>query len=398
MFVRRRWRIVLSAVLVTLLSSVSRVDAQSIIDPQRVEFTPSSHHDGLDENGAPIVESYVIDIFIAGEAWPVASADLGKPLPGADGMIRVDFMSLLPSPLAAGIIYEALVEAIGPGGRSGGIRTNTFSLGAVVCAPAVSPFEQSFTAAGGTGSSTVTTGAGCAWTAASNAAWITLTSGATGSGSGAATFSVAANPSTTSRTGTLTIAGATVTITQAGAPCTYAISPANQSFTAAGGTGSSTVTTSAGCAWTAASNAAWITLTSGATGSGSGGAAFSVAANPSTADRTGTVAIAGATFTVTQSGAACAYSVSPLSVTVTAGASTSAVSVTTQAGCVWSTSGAPSWITLGPGGSGSGSATITVAVNTSKTARTAALTIAGSVVTVTQKGKIGRPVNVHVVK
>lgn len=312
MFVRRRWRVVLSAVLVTLLSAVSRVDAQSIIDPQRVEFTPSSHHDGLDENGAPIVESYIIDIFIAGEAWPVASADLGKPLPDADGMIRVDFMSLLPSPLAAGIIYEALVEAIGPGGRSGGIRTNTFSLGAVVCAPAVSPLEQSLTAAGGTGSSTVTTGAGCAWTAASNAAWITLTSGATGSGSGGADFSVAANPSTT--------------------------------------------------------------------------------------DRTGTVAIAGATFTVTQSGAACAYSVSPLSVTVTAGASTSAVSVTTQDGCVWSTSGAPSWITLGPGGSGSGSATITVAVNTSKTARTAALTIAGSVVTVTQKGKIGRPANVHVVK
>ena len=71
----------------------------------------------------------------------------------------------------------------------------------------------------------------------------------------------------TGRTGTLTAAGSTFTVTQAAA-CSYAISPASQSLPAAGGTGSSAVTTAAGCAWTATSNSTWITVTGGASGSG----------------------------------------------------------------------------------------------------------------------------------
>ena len=55
----------------------------------------------------------------------------------------------------------------------------------------------------------------------SNASWMTVTSGASGSGPGTVAFSVAANTGA-ARTGTLTIAGQTFTVTQA-APCTYAI-------------------------------------------------------------------------------------------------------------------------------------------------------------------------------
>ena len=51
-------------------------------------------------------------------------------------------------------------------------------------------------------------------------AWITVTSGSSGTGNGTVSYTVAANTSTTSRTGTLTIAGLTATVTQAGA-CTY---------------------------------------------------------------------------------------------------------------------------------------------------------------------------------
>ncbi len=88
--------------------------------------------------------------------------------------------------------------------------------------------------------------------------------------------------------------------TGAVATCSYAIAPASQSFSAAGGTGSVTVTTASGCAWTASSNVAWLTITAGASGSGNGAVNYSAAANTSTNARTGTLTIAGQTFNVTQ--------------------------------------------------------------------------------------------------
>ena len=63
---------------------------------------------------------------------------------------------------------------------------------------------------------TVTAGTGCAWTAVSNATFITITSGSSGSGNGSVGYSVAANTGSTSRNGTMTIAGQTFTVTQAG--------------------------------------------------------------------------------------------------------------------------------------------------------------------------------------
>jgi plastocyanin len=85
--------------------------------------------------------------------------------------------------------------------------------------------------------------------------------------------------------------------------CSYSISPESQSFTAAGGADTVSVTTMSGCAWTATSNDTWIMITSGASGSGNGTVNYSVAAN-SGAARNGTMTIAGKTFTVMQSGAA----------------------------------------------------------------------------------------------
>ena len=48
--------------------------------------------------------------------------------------------------------------------------------------------------------------------------------------------------------------------------------------------------------------ASWITITSGSTGSGNGTVNYSVSPNTSTSLRTGTMTIAGKTFTATQSG------------------------------------------------------------------------------------------------
>jgi hypothetical protein len=96
--------------------------------------------------------------------------------------------------------------------------------------------------------------------------------------------------------------------------CTFTISPTAKSFTASGGDGSVTVTTSNGCDWTATSHASWIIITSGNSGSGSGTVGYSVAANGGTAKRTGTMTIAGQTFNVTQSsGGATGLTISSLS-------------------------------------------------------------------------------------
>lgn len=87
-----------------------------------------------------------------------------------------------------------------------------------------------------------------------------------------------------------------------GGTCTFSISPTSASQPAAGGSGSVTVTAGAGCAWTAVSNASFITVTSGSSGSGNGTVNYSVAANGLTTARTGTITIAGQTFTVNQAG------------------------------------------------------------------------------------------------
>jgi hypothetical protein len=112
----------------------------------------------------------------------------------------------------------ATASSLGQGVTATAVATNfstsEFSQCVPVCAYVIAPTSQTINGAGGTGSVNVTTGAGCPWTAVSNVSWITITSGASGTGSGTVNYSVAANISATPRTGTLTIAGQTFTVTQ----------------------------------------------------------------------------------------------------------------------------------------------------------------------------------------
>jgi Viral BACON domain len=118
---------------------------------------------------------------------------------------------------------------------------------------------------------------------------------------GALTYAVAANTGASSRVGTMTIAGITFTVTQAANSCTHTLSATSASVPAAGTTsGAVSVSTGTSCSWTAVSNDSWITITSGANGTGIGSVAYSVALNPTDTQRVGTMTIAGTTFTVTQ--------------------------------------------------------------------------------------------------
>ncbi|HUE89852.1 MAG TPA: BACON domain-containing carbohydrate-binding protein [Vicinamibacterales bacterium] len=197
--------------------------------------------------------------------------------------------------------------------NSGGQRTGTVQVAdqaltirqaAATCSYTLTPSALSIAAAGGAGGPvTVSTSAGCAWTAVSNASWITVTAGQSGSGSGTVSFTVAAN-SGDSRTGTLSIAGQTFTVTQAGiVSCSYSVTPTSQTIGPSGGVAPAiAVATAAACAWTANSNAPWITLLSGTSGTGNGAVTYEVAANTGNA-RTATLTIAGHAVTVSQSAA-----------------------------------------------------------------------------------------------
>jgi hypothetical protein len=276
--------------------------------------------------------------------------------------------------------------------NSGATRTGTITIAGQTftltqtngCSYAINPASESIGAGGGAGSPvSVTTAAGCAWTATTADNWITITSGASGSGNGSVHFTVAAD-SGPARTATLTIAGQTFTVSQT-TGCSYAINPSSQSIGAGGGAGSAvSVTTAAGCAWTATTTDAWITVTSGASGSGNGAVNFTAAANTGPA-RTGTITIAGQTFTVTEANG-CSYAINPNSQAVGKNGGTGfSITVTAGAGCTWTATTTDAWLTITSGASGTGNGTVTFsAASNPGSARTGIITIAGLTFTVNQ--------------
>ena len=253
------------------------------------------------------------------------------------------------------------------------------------CSYSLNPTQAEYGADGGGGSIAVYAGAGCAWNAASNAGWVTITAVSTGAGNGTVVYSIAANASTNSRTGTLNIAGQTFTVKQAGKPCAYSISPSSANFQSSGGGG--TVNVTSDCGWTAVTNAAWIWISSGSSGSGNGVLTYSVAANSSINGREGTLTVAGKTFHVGQAGTSCGYSVSPSSLSFDAASATRSVDVVSASGCGWTSTSNVSWVRISWGASGSGNASVGVAVEANPGGyRSGTVTIAGQTITVTQSG------------
>jgi hypothetical protein len=178
-------------------------------------------------------------------------------------------------------------------------------------------------------------------------------------------------------------------VTQQAATCSYALDHASQPFGAAGGAGTAiVVTATAGCAWTATTSNPWITGVTPGSGTGSGTVNYSVAANPNGSPRTGTLTIAGQTFTVTQQAAACSYSLDHTSQTfATLGGAGTPIVITAAPGCGWTATSNALWITGVTPGSGNGNGTVNFSVLADLLgAHTATLTIAGQTFTVSQTG------------
>jgi trimeric autotransporter adhesin len=254
------------------------------------------------------------------------------------------------------------------------------------CTYALSSSSLDMDAAGGPASFSVQAPAGCAWTATSAVAWITVTGGANGTGSGPVRLQIDPNAGA-ARTGVVTAAGQAFTVRQAGA-CVYDVSPTSHRLPGSGGAAAIEVSTGEQCAWTATSEAAWLSVTSGADGRGS--STVRIAAEPNDgAERSGTLTVAGRTITVIQEARAaeCQATVTPGTVDMDARGGPIQLRVAVAASCAWTSESAVPWIrvTAGTQGTGNGPVLLQVERNTGAP-REGQVTVAGTRVRVIQGG------------
>jgi len=185
-----------------------------------------------------------------------------------------------------------------------------FSQGGTQCSYSLRTLTAGVPATGGSGDVGVVAPQACIWTATSNASWLTIASSGI-AGTADVLFVAQANTSGSPQTGTLTVAGQTFTVTEAAAPCAYTLGSQSNTVGSPGVTGAtlSFSTTQNGCTVAGASVtsfANWITASN--TSAGSGQVTYNVAPNPAGVNRSGIIEIGNQPFTVTESGAACAYS------------------------------------------------------------------------------------------
>ena len=122
-----RFRLVLVAVALCLIPSF--VSAQT----RTATFAASADHATLD-SGVPRLSSYALQVTPqGGSALP--EIDLGKPTP-VSGTISASPAAL--QTLAPGT-YTAVVFAIGPGGRTGSVPSDSFAVATPAPAPAGKP-------------------------------------------------------------------------------------------------------------------------------------------------------------------------------------------------------------------------------------------------------------------
>jgi hypothetical protein len=155
--------------------------------------------------------------------------------------------------------------------------------------------------------------------------------------------------------------------------CTYSLNTQSATASAGGGAGSVTLTTQAGCSWSAISNSSFVTLNSAASGTGPAVVQYSVGSNSSTSTRLGSLTVTGMTLTITQAAAAgptmsldksALFFGATLNGAAVVHQTSSQIVRMTQANAgtvTWTATPSQPWITVSPS-SGTGSANLTISV------------------------------------
>jgi len=184
-------------------------------------------------------------------------------------------------------------------------QTVTITQAGTVCSYSLQSTTGSAPAQGGSGTVGVVAAGACGWSSATNdPSWLTILSSGSG-GTANVTFSALANPAATPRTGSLTIADIVYTVTQAPASCSYTLTPSSTTVADGSGSGSfSFASTPGGCTPTAVSYANWVT----ASVAGPATVSYTFAANLTASARSASIQVGNKTFTITQLGGTCGYS------------------------------------------------------------------------------------------
>jgi hypothetical protein len=179
-----------------------------------------------------------------------------------------------------------------------------------------------------------------------------------------------------------------VTVMEAANACLFTLEATNVTLLSKGGSKSVGVkVVGADCSWTAVSNDPFITITSGTNGTGNGTVKFTVPANTNTVALSGTMTIAGETFTVNQAAGGCTYLFSPKDAKFRDIGGTGTVRLTPNfSDCDWTAVSNDGFITITEGASGADKGTVryTVATNTSAEALSGSITIGAQTFTVDQ--------------
>jgi glucose/arabinose dehydrogenase len=236
------------------------------------------------------VSAYVYGDYCTGEIWQLQS--------GTNTL-------LIDAPLNITSFGEDEAGEIYVVGSNGTINRLAQTPAPPACTYALTAMGQSVPQAGTEGSLTLQTANDCGWLAAANVPWITLDQ-PSGAGNKTLRFVVRSNLTGSPRSGLIHVGGQTFTVVQessgTGSDCPVTLSPAFQSFTPTGGSGSIAITIGGSCMWQATPSASWITITSSNVGIGSNTVTYSVAANPTGVSRNGSITIGNAVFAIKQKG------------------------------------------------------------------------------------------------
>ena len=239
----------------------------------------------------------------------------------------------------------------------------------------------------------VATLSGCSWTATTTNNWIVINT-PSGTGGGYVNFYVSPNWGAQDRTGYIQIGNRVFVVTQIGTPCRYSISPTSRSINSGASTGQISVSTSLAssvassnqtCHWTALNTNSWVTVYLAADPTNKGTMSYSVAANDVSTSRSGVLVVGGQSFTISQAGIPCTYSVSPTSRSHGYEAESGVFNLTGVTGCAWTPTASDPWIAIVSPSSGNSSGPVSYSVlPNSGAARTGRITLGTATFTVNQ--------------
>ena len=183
-----------------------------------------------------------------------------------------------------------------------------------------------------------------------------------------------------------------VTPPTAPARCQATLGVPSTNFGPTGGTGTVAVNVARECSWTATSTASWISITGGQEGQGEGTVTFRIGENVDPSTRRASLSVADQAVQLAQDAAPCRYSVAAGDTTAPAAGGDLSIDIRTHALCNWTVTSPVPWMSTSPAsGKGDGTIHVVVTANTDPAPRSAAVTVAGQSVMLSQDSRAATP-------